>query len=63
MPAPANGYVGIMLLQRMAEAESHRRGIGAGRSQTGGRELCRQPFEGVTGIAWAGAIQEAATAI
>ena len=58
-----NGYVGIMLMQRMAEGKVIGCELEPDAAKQAAENYANQPFEGTTGTAWEGAIQDAATAM
>lgn len=58
-----NGYVGIMLMQRMAEGKVIGCELEPDAAKQAAENYANQPFEGKTGTAWEGAIQDAATAM
>jgi tRNA1Val (adenine37-N6)-methyltransferase len=58
-----NGYVGIMLMQRMTEGKVIGCELEPDAAKPAAENYADQPFEGKTGIAWEGAIQDAASAM
>ena len=58
-----NGYVGIMLMQRMTEGKVIGCELEPDAAKQAAENYAEQPFEGKTGIAWEGAIQDAASAM
>ena len=58
-----NGYVGIMLMQRMTEGKVIGCELEPDAAKQAAENYAHQPFEGKTGLAWEGAIQDTASAM